>query len=751
MITVNELFSGIGTQSLAFKYLGVPHKVVGMAEIEKNAIKAYEVLHGETKNYGDVSKVDELDYADLWTYSFPCFTGDTLVLTNSGYKKIVDITTEDEVYTHKGRFRPVLKTFDNGIHEIWELKTANVDIVRTTKKHRFYVVTRSKKWDKELNKNVYVFTEPYWKECFELTKNDYVLSPTYTIEEDFKYEGYKLQSNGRKGNYNSIVKIQPLLNNPNLYWLLGKFVGDGCLGGERKHNNKKNREIVFVTSKKNLEYVELEKRLSALGLKYTKIEQETVFRYTTSSVELCEICWKFGKGALNKRLPIEIFNLKKSLLKAFIVGYLFADGCKVGNVHKITSVSRELLYGIGVCITKCYNIPFRLYKDERLPTKIIEGRTVNQNNTYQLVFDLRPNIRRSSCVYLNDNYWYNVRDVKNTNQKEQVYDIEVEEDHSMLVNAVVAHNCQDLSSSGKGKGISAFDSEGNRVATRSGLLWEVERLLARSCGFDIEQGRLKSNPSYTTKPPKYLLLENVPELVTRKNHMANFSDLLDRLEELGYKTTYSILNGGNFGVPQNRERVFCISIRRDVYSGDFDFPQSSDFNPPISVGFDNFVDKEVRDYKGSLMIDPTISNYLLPAYTRDLEDISRCSEDIFGRKDIWTCKCTSGFQDHRIGIKWAPTIRHQNQHTAIFFNNQIHKLTASECWKFMGIKEKDFWRVKNESGISDTILCGLAGNAIVVPVLMSIFNQIALIESRGYPLTRLQGDIVPFLTINPND
>ena len=57
-LTVNELFSGIGTQAFALEYLGIPHKIVGMAEIEKNAIEAYNILHGETRNYGDISKID---------------------------------------------------------------------------------------------------------------------------------------------------------------------------------------------------------------------------------------------------------------------------------------------------------------------------------------------------------------------------------------------------------------------------------------------------------------------------------------------------------------------------------------------------------------------------------------------------------------------------------------------------------------------------------------------------------------------
>ena len=72
MLTVNELFSGIGSQRAALERLGIEHEVVGIAEIDKFAIKSYEAIWGETKNYGDISKADKLDYADFWTYSFPC-------------------------------------------------------------------------------------------------------------------------------------------------------------------------------------------------------------------------------------------------------------------------------------------------------------------------------------------------------------------------------------------------------------------------------------------------------------------------------------------------------------------------------------------------------------------------------------------------------------------------------------------------------------------------------------------------------
>ena len=98
--------------------------------------------------------------------------------------------------------------------------------------------------------------------------------------------------------------------------------------------------------------------------------------------------------------------------------------------------------------------------------------------------------------------------------------------------------CQDISVAGKGAGI--------KEGTRSGLLFEVERLLRVAA----EKGTL----------PKYLLLENVKNLVSKK-FKADFDKWLDFLAELGYTNYWKVLNAKDYGIPQNRERVFCVSIR----------------------------------------------------------------------------------------------------------------------------------------------------------------------------------------------
>lgn len=93
--------------------------------------------------------------------------------------------------------------------------------------------------------------------------------------------------------------------------------------------------------------------------------------------------------------------------------------------------------------------------------------------------------------------------------------------------------------------------------TRSGLLLEIERLLIKA----IE----------TDTAPKYLCLENVKNLVG-KQFKPDFDAWLKRLEHLNYNTHWIILNSKDCGVPQNRERVFAMSIRKDIDTGEFTFP-----------------------------------------------------------------------------------------------------------------------------------------------------------------------------------
>ncbi len=127
--------------------------------------------------------------------------------------------------------------------------------------------------------------------------------------------------------------------------------------------------------------------------------------------------------------------------------------------------------------------------------------------------------------------------------------------------------CQDISVAGKGAGI--------KEGTRSGLLFEVERLLIQAA----EDGTL----------PKYLLLENVKNLVSKK-FKADFDRWLSFLSSLGYTNYWQILNAKDYGIPQNRERVFCVSIRGDHTP--FVFPEKQELKLRLRDMIDEVVDEK---------------------------------------------------------------------------------------------------------------------------------------------------------------
>lgn len=131
--------------------------------------------------------------------------------------------------------------------------------------------------------------------------------------------------------------------------------------------------------------------------------------------------------------------------------------------------------------------------------------------------------------------------------------------------------CQDISVAGKMRGLKP-DS-----GTRSSLLWENIRLLKRA----KDDGTL----------PKYLMFENVKNLVSKK-FIDDFNNLLEVLDELGFNSYWKVLNAKDCGIPQNRERVFVISIRKDIDNGIYDFPKPFDTGIRLKDVLDKNVDEK---------------------------------------------------------------------------------------------------------------------------------------------------------------
>lgn len=86
MLKVIELFAGIGAQRKALQKAKIEHEVIAISEIDKYAIQSYNAIHGETPNLGDITKIEKIPKADLWTYSFPC-TDISLAGRMNGFEK----------------------------------------------------------------------------------------------------------------------------------------------------------------------------------------------------------------------------------------------------------------------------------------------------------------------------------------------------------------------------------------------------------------------------------------------------------------------------------------------------------------------------------------------------------------------------------------------------------------------------------------------------------------------------------------
>lgn len=250
--------------------------------------------------------------------------------------------------------------------------------------------------------------------------------------------------------------------------------------------------------------------------------------------------------------------------------------------------------------------------------------------------------------------------------------------------------CTNISICGKREGFE------KNSGTQSSLLWEVSRLL--------------SNGNKEGKLPKYLLLENVKAIINKKNKKT-FDEWCNFLEMLGYKNFYDVLNAKDYGIPQNRDRLFMVSIRKDIDHNMFEFPK------PYSL------EKRLKDF-----LEPQVDEkyYLSDKMISCLMGANQ-SKSKYPRRKIFM---DSLKMPNEKGIAKTITTKSGNRPTDNFIIEhdinhiiKIRKLTPLECFRIMGFNDDDYIKCKKKK-ISDTQLYKLCGNSIVVNCLAEIFKNI---------------------------
>ena len=182
---------------------------------------------------------------------------------------------------------------------------------------------------------------------------------------------------------------------------------------------------------------------------------------------------------------------------------------------------------------------------------------------------------------------FNPSDIRNIHGK----DLNITETDKYCYLMTYSFPCQDLSVAGKQKGM----TKGSE--TRSGLLWEVERIL---------------NELPNEQLPEVLLMENVPQVHSKKNK-ADFDAWLSFLSSKGYSNFWKDLNAKDYGIPQNRNRCFCVSVLLPNYA-EFVFPNPVPLRRVMKDFLENEVDEKyyIKSEKAERLIKDLSARGLLP-------------------------------------------------------------------------------------------------------------------------------------------
>ena len=520
-----DLFCGIGGFHQALSAVGA--ECVLASDIDKKCCESYKLNYG-IDPVNDIKDIDEtkINDFDIICGGFPCFVSGTKVLTNDGYKCIEDVKLDDTLMTHTGKFQNILnlqqKNYTGMLYNI-KIKY-HPSFIRCTEEHPFYVREKTRKWNSGLLKYDYTFKNPEWKTASELDNNHYF--------------GMKINENSKMPDFkdNSIK-----LDDPDMWFTMGYFVGNGCcVDTIYKKTGKLRNEICFCINENHIEDV-LNKSEDFIKLSFShyscKSGKASVYRVYNKV--WFNIFKKFGKYAHGKVIPEWVQDAPKEYIQEFINGYQKADGC-VNDKERIsfTTVSYNLAFGLQRLYLKLGQL-FSINKEIRPKTTVIEGRTVNQRDTYQIRGYVKDD-KRTYSSFIEDGYvWYAPFKMETEHiENEPVYNFEVHNDNSYIVENTIVHNCQSFSNGGKK---AAFKDK------RGMLFDEIMRIAKHN-------------------KPKFMFLENVKHIL-KVSDGAVFKYINERIKDLGYVLQIFHMSPHNYGIPQQRERIFFVCVRNDIYNG----------------------------------------------------------------------------------------------------------------------------------------------------------------------------------------
>ena len=241
--------------------------------------------------------------------------------------------------------------------------------------------------------------------------------------------------------------------------------------------------------------------------------------------------------------------------------------------------------------------------------------------------------------------------------------------------------CQDFSFAGLKKG---GDEESG---TRSSLMWNTVEIVAHS-------------------KPKYVIWENVKGVLA-KAHIHNYNKYLDKMNELGYNNYSKLINSKDFGVAQSRERLFVVSIRKDIDNNTFEFPKPYSYNVVLRDILDDEVDEKY--YTKKVLNPRRTKNYI--QYDNSGKGYNSQGARLY-YLDTQMCTLTKSSGGDKTKVLLDESTM------------KARRLTPKEAWRVMGFSDEDYEVAKADEYQSDSSLYSQAGNSIVLPVIKEILRSL---------------------------
>ena len=455
VLNVIDLFCGCGGMSKGLTDAGL--NIIAGIDIWDKAVESYNKNFSHKAYCEDLTELPpekfnnmynpENKNIDILVGGPPCFISGTKVLTKSNYKNIENVSIEERVMTHTGKFQRILnlqkKLYTGDIYEL-DIKY-HYKVIYCTEEHPFYI--RERKMD------TLHFDKPRWKRAKDLTENDYfgMVINKKSIIPEFIIGEYKV-----------------ILDSIEYWHLIGYFVG--------------SRSISQV----------LKKRGNHFG--YSNIIWSEIFKKLEGSDE--------------RIIPEWIQDAPVNFIREFVNGYLRSD-----STLELIKGSPTLAFGM-----------------QRLYFKLGIVLDINKNGNLK---------EDASIPYFIENEYIWIRSLKITKETKTnipVYNFEVENDNSYIVENTIVHNCQGMSISGKR----------DKNDPRNSLFVEYVKYL-----------------NYFR--PKMFMMENVIGMLSMKTATSEkvIDIIMDHLNK-DYNCIINKLYASDFEVPQNRRRVIIIGIRKDL-------------------------------------------------------------------------------------------------------------------------------------------------------------------------------------------